>query len=86
MLTKFRNFTDRVASSLIDSLTYSPVEDIKVLESQVLLYKQRIEQLETRIAALTERNSELEQANETLVIQRFEVRKRLEELGRYFPK
>ena len=86
MLTKFRNFTDRVANSLIDSLTYSPVEDIKVLESQVLLYKQRIEQLETRIAALTERNSELEQANETLVIQRFEVRKRLEELGRYFPK
>ncbi len=88
MLTKFRNFMDRMSMGLMDLITSSLIEKncIETLEREVLLCEQRISQLEKQISALKERNGELEHANENLLIQRMEVRKRLDELGRYFPK
>ncbi len=85
MLTKFRNFTDWVANRFVDMLSFDRVYDrattcqVETLECEVLYLKNRIK-------ALSERNSELEQINENLIIQRFEVRKRLDEIIRHFPK
>ncbi len=92
MLTKFRNFMDRMSQRFVDWFCQSPNQvwtkddEIDHLEKRVKSYLEAIQQAEKRIAALTERNGELEHANENLLIQRMEVRKRLDELGRYFPK
>jgi hypothetical protein len=93
MLTKFRNFTDRLSQRFIHWLcplqnyhVWSKDDEIEHLRNRVQYYLEYHKQAEIRIQALTDRNTELEQANENLIIQRAEVRKLVEQLNKHFPQ